>query len=315
MKEYNGSTSTLNCGSTSATGTLLIGTAASGVTVIVPYSGGNGGYYATQSITSTGVLGLTATLSAGNFEVGSGNLIYTITGTPATSGTASFAISVGGQSCTFSINVNTLTQMYAANSVFCSGPTAIVNVTNPNTGKVWMDRNLGASQVATSSTDVNAFGDLYQWGRRSDGHQCRTSTTVATLSSIDQPANNKFITINTGNNDWRSPQNNNLWQGVNGVNNPCPTGYRLPTEAELDAERLSWSSNTSIGAFASPLKFTRAGLRLNSNGALSDVGTSGNYWSSTVNSTGSRYLNFNSNSTNIFGWYRASGYSVRCIKN
>ena len=56
-----------------------------------------------------------------------------------------------------------------------------------------MDRNLGATQAATSSTDVDAYGDLYQWGRFSDGHQCRTSATTSTLSSIDQPAHGDFI--------------------------------------------------------------------------------------------------------------------------
>jgi len=41
----------------------------------------------------------------------------------------------------------------------------IPNVTNPITGETWMDRNLGAIQVATSSTDADSYGDLYQWGR------------------------------------------------------------------------------------------------------------------------------------------------------
>ena len=94
-------------------------------------------------------------------------------------------------------------------------------------GRIWMDRNLGASQVATNSTDVASYGDLYEWGRGTDGHQIRTSATMATLSSTDQPAEGKFITINSGNYDWRSPQNDNLWQGVNGVNNPCPSGWQL----------------------------------------------------------------------------------------
>ena len=179
---------------------------------------------------------------------------------------------------------------YPAGSVFCpSATTLVVNVVNPTTGKIWMDRNLGASQVATSSTDANSYGDLYQWGRRSDGHQCRNSSTTATLSSIDQPTNGNFITINSGNYDWRSPQNTNLWQGVNGVNNPCPSGYRLPTETELNAERASWSpNNNSAGAFASPLKLPMAGFRSSSNGSLLSVGTEGVYWSSTVSGTYSR---------------------------
>ena len=50
-------------------------------------------------------------------------------------------------------------------------------VVNPVTGKVWLDRNLGSTQVATSSTDAASYGDLYQWGRAADGHQVRTSAT------------------------------------------------------------------------------------------------------------------------------------------
>jgi hypothetical protein len=252
---------TINCGGATTTGTLTNGSAANGVSTAIPYTGGNAGTYGAQSVSSTGVVGLTATLAAGTLANGAGSLTYTITGTPTTSGTASFAITVGGQSCSFTVSVGAAQPQYPAGTVHCAGATVIVNVTNPTTGKIWMDRNLGATQVATSSTDQNAYGDLYQWGRRADGHQCRTSPTTATLSSIDQPAHGNFITINSGNYDWRSPQNANLWQGVNGVNNPCPSGYRIPTETEINAERLSWSQNNSAGAFASPLKWTLAGYR------------------------------------------------------
>ena len=79
-------------------------------------------------------------------------------------------------------------------------------VVNSTTGKTWMDRNLGASQVATSSTDAAAYGDLYQWGRGADGHQIRTSGTTATLSSTDQPGNGNFILAPNSPYDWRSPQ-------------------------------------------------------------------------------------------------------------
>jgi uncharacterized protein (TIGR02145 family) len=191
----------------------------------------------------------------------------------------------------------------------------VVEVTNSSTGKVWMDRNMGASQKATSSTDANSYGDLYQWGRKSDGHQCRTSATTSTLSSSDQPGHGDFILPSSAPNDWRSPQNTNLWQGVNGVNNPCPSLYRLPTNAELDAERLSWISNDPAGAFASPLKLPMAGYRLISNGSLNVVGSRGYYWSSSTAPTNSRYLYFTSGVAFMNTHNRAFGNSVRCLKN
>jgi uncharacterized protein (TIGR02145 family) len=115
--------------------------------------------------------------------------------------------------------------------------------------------------------------------------------------------------------DWRSPQNTNFWQGVNGTNNPCPSGYRIPTYAELDAERTSWSQNTSIGAFNSPLKLPLSGNRNNADGSLNNVGSNGNYWSSTVNGTNTWNLNFNSGNANMNNNNRANGFSVRCLKD
>jgi uncharacterized protein (TIGR02145 family) len=211
---------------------------------------------------------------------------------------------------------NPTSPSYPAGSVFCaSGATTIVDVTNPTTGKIWMDRNLGASQVATINTDAAAYGDLYQWGRRSDGHQCRTSPTTSTLSSTDQPEHGEFILQSNTPFNWRSPQNTNLWQGVNGVNNPCPSGYRLPTETELDAERTSWISNNAAGAFASPHKLPVAGYRSGSHGSLQAVGAHGGYWSSNVDGTYSRALDFASGSVYLFSYHRANGFSVRCLKD
>jgi uncharacterized protein (TIGR02145 family) len=316
IKDTPATLGALDCGNAITTGTLIAGQAASGVSTSVPYTGGNGGSYSAQSISSTGVTGLTATLAAGSVNTGSGSLVYTVTGTPATAGTASFAITVGGQSCTFTVTVSSLESQYPAGSVFCaSGPTAIVEVTNPTTGKTWMDRNLGASQAATSSSDAAAYGDLYQWGRRSDGHQCRNSATTATLSSTDTPPHGDFILAPNFPYDWRSPRNDDLWQGTNGINNPCPSGFRIPTETELNAEQTSWSSNNAAGAFASPLKLPLAGYRDVSVGSLFTVGTGGRYWSSTVSGTVSRYLYFDSSSAAMNARDRANGYSVRCIKN
>jgi uncharacterized protein (TIGR02145 family) len=193
--------------------------------------------------------------------------------------------------------------------------TQVVNVTNPNTGRTWMDRNLGASRAAISSTDTQAYGDFYQWGRRADGHEKRTSATLTTLSSTDQPAHGSFILAPNSPGDWRSPQNNNLWQGVNGTNNPCPMGYRVPTEAEWNAERQSWSSQNSTGAFASPLKLPLASYRDFGSGSLLPGGTVGYYWSSSVSGTGASHLYIISSDAGQGIYTRADGYSVRCIRD
>jgi hypothetical protein len=175
-----------------------------------------------------------------------------------------------------------------------------------------MDRNLGATQVATSSTDAASYGDLYQWGRLADGHQIRTSVAIGTSSVTDVPGNANFITSSS---DWRSTQNDNLWQGVNGINNPCPSGYRLPTETELNAERASFSSNTAAGAFASALKLPVAGDRSYSNGTQGSVGIYGNYWSSTVDGTSAKIMYIGSGVAGMGSDVRARGFSVRCLKN
>jgi uncharacterized protein (TIGR02145 family) len=226
---------------------------------------------------------------------------------------------------------NSLVSRYPIGSVFCeSGPTAIVDVTNSTTGKTWMDRNLGASRVATSSSDALALGDLYQWGRRSDGHQCRSNTQFTnTLSSVDQPTHNKFISSISNYNDWRNPQNANLWQGINGINNPCPIGYRIPTATELDNERMSWSANNSTGSFNSPLKLPKTGCKENANdGDNIFYGARGLYWSSDIiakpsfatlyysnllsTRTSGAEVYFNKGYDNLID--RANGFAVRCIK-
>ncbi|TAD94005.1 MAG: hypothetical protein EAY75_00520 [Bacteroidetes bacterium] len=315
-----GAITTITCASATNNGTLTSGVAASGASSSVPYTGGNGGTHGGQTVTSTGVTGLTATLTAGSFVSGAGSLVYNITGTPGSSGTASFALNIGGQMCTLTRTVAAPTVPNICNP---SNPTAIVEVTNSTTGKIWMDRNLGANRAATSSTDAQSYGSMFQWGRGADGHQCvnryagdgvTTSGTTSTLSSTDNPGNGNFILAPSDPYDWRSPQNGSLWQGVSGTNNPCPSGYRLPTEAELAAERASWSSNGAAGAFASPLKLPLTGRR-GGGGSVFLQDTYGNYWSSTLSEGDPRYLDLESSDANLYTQFRSLGMSVRCLKN
>lgn len=174
-------------------------------------------------------------------------------------------------------------------------------------GLIWMDRNLGATQAATSSTDTNAYGHLFQWGRSDDGSQLRNSSTTPTQYT-DDAAGNLFV---SGSQNWRNPAKTELWN--NGINIPIPTGWRLPTSAELEAERVSWASNDAAGAIGSTLKLPLAGYRYYPTGLVSYAGTYGIYWSSDINNTSRKTLLFYSTAL-LSTSFPATGATVRLVK-
>lgn len=183
------------------------------------------------------------------------------------------------------------------------------------TGKIWMDRNLGASQVATSSSDALSYGYLYQWGRFSDGHQTRSSSTTKKLAKTSTPETNKFIEVSKFPTNWLKSQSSNLWQGATGINNPCPAGFRLPTDVEFREEIATWITKDANGAMLSPLKLPLSGYRSNSDGEVTDFGISGDYWTSTTSEKYSKGLYFNAISAGTDAGGRGVGVAVRCIKN
>jgi uncharacterized protein (TIGR02145 family) len=223
-----------------------------------------------------------------------------------------------------SISFSGNTPVYAHGSIFCGNTTEVIEVVSL-TGRVWMDRNLGATKVADSITDPNAYGSYFQWGRGTDGHQCNNSGTTTVLSSSDQPGHGDFITVPLSgpSYDWRSPGNSNLWQGVNGINNPCPCGFRLPTTQEFQAEVATWNSATANGGFESVLKLPVAGRAPYESGDpsefpfISGIDTHGYYWTSNTDDTRGGSIRLNNGSMTFLVGYagRATGYTVRCIKD
>jgi hypothetical protein len=130
-------------------GVLNPGVAASNVSTTFNYTNGSGQTFFAQSVNSTGITGLTANLAAGTLAIGNGSITITISGIPTASGIASFTIMIGGNTFTFTINVGAVNTnaIFPATTVTCNGiSTTVVDVTNPVTGKTWMDRNLGASR-------------------------------------------------------------------------------------------------------------------------------------------------------------------------
>ncbi len=149
----------------------------------ISYSGGNGlSYNAGNAIPSTGVTGLTATLSAGILAIGNGNLTYTIAGTATTSGNAVFNIDFEGQSCNLSLNVDS-----------CSPITVITSKIRIATEK---ERCLAViTDGRVKSWGYNAFGQLGD-GTTVDRH---TPVLVNTISNIAAVAAGAYHSLALGN--------------------------------------------------------------------------------------------------------------------
>ncbi len=247
------------------------------------------------------------------------------TGSPTFTNTGGYKIykwiNVGSGSITFSSGVGPAIVTSTCDATLIAGQTCVFGgltygaVTGAD-GKIWLDRNLGAPQVAISTTDSLSYGWLYQWGRNTDGHQTMTSSTTSTLSSSDTPGHVKFIMAPSSPNDWRSGQNNSLWQGVSGTNNPCPSGFRVPTQAEWSTLVSAAGITNPATALSSTLKLSLSGGRNYYDASLYYQGTAGYCWSSTVTGSSAYLLSYSSSGVNPANYNnRAFGLPVRCVKN
>jgi uncharacterized protein (TIGR02145 family) len=190
--------------------------------------------------------------------------------------------------------------------------------------QTWMDRNLGARQVANAINDVFSYGNHYQWGRPADGHEITVwngatktagrglADVTATLAADAYPSHANFITSSS---DWLATQADlDRWATAN--QGPCPANYHVPTEGEWDTAdtfNLGWDNNTE--AYDSTLKLPSSGYRSRSDGTLGSQGTLGLYWSSTVSGTNASFLYFLSTVAYTTNNNRASGFTVRCLKD
>ena len=123
-----------------------------------------------------------------------------------------------------------------------------------------------------------------------------------------------------------SDPSGDTWEAAN---DPCPTGWRVPTTADFlalsntDNVTYAWTTLNGVdgGRFTDKTSdawifFPAAGYRNSSNGALYSAGSHAYYWSSTQSSsTNAYYLNSSSGSLSQSGDFRAAGRSVRCVKD
>lgn len=191
-------------------------------------------------------------------------------------------------------------------------------------GLAWLDKNVGATTVASSWNDTTdtTLGSLFQWGRKADGHESRTSTTTTVntqCSTSDDPGHADFILTSVEPYNWRTTDANctgdarrtHFWSSMGALQQGvCPTGWRVPSEQEFRELDI-----VSVEDAYDKIKLSAAGNRRGSDGSILHLGSNGYYWASTVDGDRSRYMNIYSGNTNFYSHYRANGFSVRCVKH
>jgi len=333
-----GSIGFLNCSSINNFGTLTVGSPAIGVSFEVGYSGGNGGSHTGQTVSSTGITGLNAVLSPGDFLIGNGSLTYSINGTPSGSGIASFNLNIGGMSCVVNVLIN---DVLGANTPATCGAT---NVHNPqlNYGllmdqdgnsyktiiignQTWMAENLKVRHYQNGDLIPLVTNDV-AWSGLSSGATCWYNNDSSTY---DCPFGKLYN-----------------WHAVVDARNVCPSGWHVPTDEDwstlinfLDPNANGgdnysniaggkmkssttqyWQSPNTIANNESGFSGMPSGYRIN-NGTFDVILYSSPIWSSSdfmisnVSYGFIRELYFSLGNANRYLMPKEVGLSVRCVKD
>ena len=164
----------------------------------------------------------------------------------------------------------------------------------------WATRNL--DYPGTFAANPEDAGRLFQWGTYNGVVHHWDNTTAAA------PA------------DFNTSRNRVAWTAAN---DPCPTGWRVPTYAELTALRNAgsrWDDTPGIngrffGTGQNRIFLLVSGWRVSGSGALSHVGMHSIFWSSTeLESEHARTLWFSRYAVGVSTRSgRSLAGSVRCV--
>ena len=228
------------------------GTATSTITVTVLDANSNPIVDAVVTLAQTG----SSTISTVT-NVGDGTYTFEVSST--TVETVNYTATADGVTMTQTADV-IFTALTEAECLLAAGgyEAIVIKDTNDN-NRTWLDRNLGASEVAAGPYDEAAFGHFYQWGRSADGHQESTSDTNDTLATtLDSSDTNtawygKFILSNRTNLDWVASNIDNdgslreqSWSTPYDPNQVCPCGYIVPSAQDFIDLNLSDPDNAEL---------------------------------------------------------------------
>ena len=306
-----GSIQTIDCGTATNNGTLTANTPANGVSSVIAYTGGNGGTHSGQTISSTGVTGLTATLAAGTFANGNGSLTYEISGTPSASGTASFEINIGGKTCTLTRNVAVPTSGYGENITDVDGnsyKTVYIGT------QQWMGENLKVSKYNDGTTipNVTGYGEwltdkLGRWSYY--GNDEKNNAIYGKLYNGYSVNSNKLCPTN-----WHVPNVQEwtiLTEYLGGANVAGGKMKSVGTEY--------WNSPNTDATNVSGFSAYPAGIRYWENGVFYHLGTNTGWWSSSSDEASNLLhygiANDKASIENNYTDKKMIGISVRCIKD
>jgi len=160
-------------------------------------------------------------------------------------------------------------------------------------GVRWATRNV--DMPGTFAETPESFGMLFQWNRKK------------AWSATDERA--------VGWND--TPDLGTTWYAEN---DPCPVGWRVPTEQELrslDEVNSVWTRQNRVrgrlfGTAPNQIFLPAVGAN-NRYGEFQLSGVWGFYWSSTLYSATTSWSLLSGDNTNLMHFFHAHGLSVRCV--
>ena len=171
-------------------------------------------------------------------------------------------------------------------------------------GKCWMTQNLRIAGKTITPADSNVTANY-----------TIPASSINGFSSYD--TSNAYVDSDGGFYTWYTATADTGTQSMSSGNTTvsiCPKGWRLPTsENSGDFKTLYDNYKSSLALRSSPVNFTLSGLVGSS--SRDNQGSSGNYWSSTVNSNYGAYTLYlgTSHVYHTYGDNKYLGFSVRCI--
>lgn len=252
------------------------------------------------------------------------------------------AVAVGGASASCTVKVAS-----------CIAPSSdYIDEYGVNHGKgiaigdvVWAPVNCGY-KAATADSKGFPYGKLYQWGRKyGQGYDSNDESYPSEDNLVEGPVmpsvghsddnKDKFYYNSEYPHDWSKVLSDDIWNSGTGrapvktEYDPCPEGWRVPTDSELMQLGHNKSSSIIVGGQrgnyfsgnytyldrAPQVFLPVAGQRSGEDGRVHSRGSGHFYYWSSLPFKGTPHEHwFSPTHGTYYYYYRANGYSVRCVQ-